>query len=269
MENEVDTKSTFLRIYINDKLDRVECYCHGRFPVIDEVSEEIITLHELSTSYSTLMLFINSPGGVVNTFVELAGVCKKYDEVITVNTGECSSAGLTLWAIGDYRLAYKHSQFMYHRESYALGYDKTSNHRDFIEFNDKVYQEMSSDVLDSIITPEEFELGKRSEVWLSYSDLIGRGSCILWDDYIHRQKTYEPIECFTIDGVTFIADGEDNYIVVDKVECSNTYYKGSDIMYGAWREKVEKLSPEDKARKKEEVLEAVKEAMENGEITFE
>lgn len=97
---------------------------HSGISAYDEATLRIAT----STVQDQYTLYINSPGGdawgmigMINCLEELKA---KGVHLRTVNTGWALSAGAWLWMIGDERIAYKGTLFMFHGPLVRDGYGR-------------------------------------------------------------------------------------------------------------------------------------------------
>ncbi len=181
------------------------------YGVIEEPSEyieEISKLEKLYEKYDVLEITLNSPGGSLNTTVDLASIINKFSYVITIGKGEIASAAFMLWTMGDIKVVTDYSMYMAHRESYGM-YGKTSEHKATADIFGRVYEEMFEDCFGDILTETEKQIADRSETWISYKDLLQRKGVISFDEYITPSNPYTIIEMYsTKDGKMFMWDDE-------------------------------------------------------------
>jgi ATP-dependent protease ClpP protease subunit len=188
---------------------------YGQIEEPEEYIEEIAKLDSLSKKYDVLEITLNSPGGSLNTTVDLASIINHFSYVVTIGKGEIASAAFMIWTMGDIKVVTDYSMYMAHRESYGM-YGKTSEHRDAANTFGKVYEEMFTDCFADILTNEEKAIADRSEAWISYKDLMERPGVISYDSYVHPKNPYSIMDLYaTQDGKTFIYDeGSDSYVSV-------------------------------------------------------
>lgn len=170
-------------ITINKTESRVEVHLRGHFPEPQFYTNEIIELSELSKVYTTVVVYINSPGGDASAMTELMTILRQFNQVITVATSIIASAGFMIWMMGDLRVIADHAWVMMHRESYSIMEQKTQAHKLLSEYNDKIYSKMIEKYC-AFLTQNEIEMSKVTEVYFSSDELIERGVAISWDDFI-------------------------------------------------------------------------------------
>lgn len=180
----IQPKEKFILITENRELGRVEVHLRGEFPDSSDVGREMVGLYNLAEEYSQLVVYINSVGGHLSLCVELLSLFDKFDKVITVGAGIVASAGFLVWCAGDVRVVQSHTSFMAHRESWgSMG--KTQTILDYAEHNDKIYTKMAHDVCQNILTEDEYQRSKTTEVFLTPDELVeNRGVAIWWDDFL-------------------------------------------------------------------------------------
>lgn len=143
------------------------------FREIEEYLFIIKKLEDLSEKYNIIVVDINSSGGYMQTLTHLVNVIRKFDFVITCNSSVCLSAGFILWCLGDIRLCYPYSEFMWHRESWGM-YNKTGAQKRYANHNEKIYEIFIKDIVSDVLTDEQIKLGEETEVWLLGDEMIGQ-----------------------------------------------------------------------------------------------
>lgn len=223
-EYEVELKNPFSKqknIQIAEDKERglVVLKIYGAIEEPEEYIEELTKLETLANNYDVLEITLNSPGGSLNTTVDIISIINKFTYVATIGKGEVASAAFMLWTMGDVRVVTDYSMYMAHRESYGM-YGKTSEHRDAAKAFGLVYEEMFEDCFGDLLTPEEKVIADRSEAWISYKDLLQRERVISFDHYIDPVNPYSIGEVFvTQDGKIFMFDAEtENFRNVAKLE---------------------------------------------------
>lgn len=141
------------------------------FREIEEYLLIIKKLEDLSEKYNVIFVDINSQGGYLQTLTHLVNVIRKFDFIITCNSSVCLSAGFTLWCLGDIRLSYPYSEFMWHRESWGM-FNKTGSQKRYADHNEKIYEIFMKDIVSDVLTEEQIKLGEETEVWLLGDEMI-------------------------------------------------------------------------------------------------
>ena len=191
---------------------------YGLIDEPEEYIEELSKLDLLSKKFDVLEITLNSPGGNLNTTVDIASIITKFNYIVTIGKGEIASAAFMLWTMGDIRVVTSYSMYMAHRESYGM-YGKTSEHRDAAVTFGKVYEEMFEQCFGDLLTDKEKNIAERSETWISYKDLLDRPGVISYDDYIAPKNPYSISELYTNeDGKMFMYDPENDFYRTVKVE---------------------------------------------------
>lgn len=191
---------------------------YGSIDEPEEYIEELSKLDLLSKKFDVLEITLNSPGGNLNTTVDITSIINKFNYIVTIGKGEVASAAFMLWTMGDIRVVTSYSMYMAHRESYGM-YGKTSEHRDAAVTFGKVYEEMFEQCFGDLLTDNEKNIAERSETWISYKDLLDRPGVISYDDYIAPKNPYSISELYTNeDGKMFMYDAENDFYRTVKVE---------------------------------------------------
>ena len=191
---------------------------YGLIDEPEEYIEELSKLDLLSKKFDVLEITLNSPGGNLNTTVDITSIINKFNYIVTIGKGEIASAAFMLWTMGDIRVVTSYSMYMAHRESYGM-YGKTSEHRDAAVTFGKVYEEMFEQCFGDLLTDNEKNIAERSETWISYKDLLDRPGVISYDDYIAPKNPYSISELYTNeDGKMFMYDAENDFYRTVKVE---------------------------------------------------
>jgi ATP-dependent protease ClpP protease subunit len=195
-------------VYVGEDQDRniAIVLIYGVIDEPDEYVDELLKLNCLSSKYDVVEVTLNSPGGSLNTTVDMLSTINKFEVVITIGKGEVASAAFMLWASGDIRVVTDYSMYMAHRESYGM-YGKTSEHRDAAQTFGKVYEELFEECFGDLLNDKEKLIAERSETWLSYKDLLERDRVISYDKYVVPTNLYSVVELFVTDsGSIFMKD---------------------------------------------------------------
>ena len=223
-ENEKD----FMVICVNENKQRVELSVRGVFPDVNEIADELVQLTSLSEQYDTIAVTINSPGGCVESLSDILSIVRKFDTIITIGGGQICSAGFLLWAAGHVRVIKEYTTIMAHRESY--GYTgKTNQHMDVSKHWENVGNRLLVDFLGGILTTEELEKSKYTEVFFTDQDMIERNAAITWKQFIERDS-------MMLDFTTVMHFGGNDYAVRNDntvVDSAGNVYKISDLVYNS------------------------------------
>jgi ATP-dependent protease ClpP protease subunit len=206
---------------------------YGTIEEPEEYIEELAKLEILSKNYDVLEITLNSPGGSLNTTVDIASIIRNFTYVATIGKGEIASAAFMLWTMGDIRVVTDYSMYMAHRESYGM-YGKTSEHRDTAKTFGLVYEEMFENCFGTLLTDIEKSVAERSETWISYKDLIGRDKVIGYDTYIKPINPYSIAETYiTESGKMFMYDTKtDAYRSIDLTFGDEILTDMTEYLYG-------------------------------------
>lgn len=221
---------TPITIMQNDEKNRVEMYIRGELPPPQVVSVELMTLDKLASSFSTLVVYINTPGGSGDTMTELLSIMKRYKTVITVSCGQAASAGFIIWCAGHVRVVQEYSVLMAHRESYRMQ-GKTEQHLSVALFNQKNFSRLLSSVCGHVLSEAEQETAKITEVFLLAEDAINRKVAISWEDFIGRDnRELETVTYVMLDDKTYQLLDENT--VADASTPEGTPININQIVYG-------------------------------------
>lgn len=179
------TSKNFINIRRDETMDRLSVHVRGKFPSPEEISTEIATIYALAEEFDSVIIFINSEGGQLRTLVELMSAFNLFKTKITVGSGSVASAGFILWSLGDIRVVQKYTSFMAHREAYSL-YGKTDQQRDYVDHLDNLYNRMYNDLIGDLLTEDELQMAKRSEVFFSSDQLVDREAAMAWEEFVKR-----------------------------------------------------------------------------------
>ena len=181
---------------------------YGEIDEPSEYIEELARLNQLAQQYDIIEITLNSPGGSLNTAVDLASIINNFNYVITIGKGEVASAAFMIWTMGDIKVVTDYSMYMAHRESYGM-YGKTSEHKAAANVFGEVYEELFEECFGNILTSEEKMIADRSEAWVSGKDLIAREGVISYDEYIQPKNPYTIMEHYITDaGKVLMYDAE-------------------------------------------------------------
>lgn len=177
-----------------------------QFPIYNDL---LMDLKDADKS-KQIHIWINSQGGCVTTLMLLSQLIEQFEYIITIGTGEIDSCGFCFWSLGDERYIYPKSFCMYHSMSTGIG-GKTKEIKQFGDFIERYQQIFVRNIVQkNILTEEEVERGKFTQVWFLGQDLIDRGAAIDYSEYKNRQ-TMTKIEGFKMDESFYVKDVEGKY----------------------------------------------------------
>ena len=222
----------FMSVVKNDSHGRVELHLRGEFGSPQASTLELTELTNLSEVYPTCVVYINSIGGRVDLLREIVAILEKFQNIITVVTSNANSAGLMLWGIGDLRVVCPHAELMAHRE--MSGYmDKTDAFIGRGEFLKRRFELMFNDMCGGILTDEEIDKARFTEVWLLGQDMIDRGVAISWEQFHVMDTT--PVESMRVisrNGQLYVQSSDGDLMKANVEFDQSTLYSFLDVMYG-------------------------------------
>lgn len=196
-----------------NKQDHYELIWVSTFSFPDEdctiYNDLLVDLKEADKS-KEIHVWINSYGGSTSALVMLMQLLEQFEYIVTIGTGEIDSAGFDLWAIGDERYIHSKSICMYHTLSSFFD-GKASELKKWGNFISRYSLEFEQMIkAKNILTQEELERGKLTEVYLLGKDLIDRGSAIDFTLYKKRQSMAK-IQGFKMDDSFYVKDVQGKY----------------------------------------------------------
>lgn len=155
--------STNHRFFLDKEISSPENY--------RDLTQVLLTAQE----HETIQLFINSPGGRLDTCVQILYAILASDaNVSAIVVGECSSAAsmiaLACESISISPLAY----MMIHEPSYGVA-DSAHNIKNLTEFNSKRFDTLYDEIYEGFLTPDEIQKVKDGkELWLTSEEVEER-----------------------------------------------------------------------------------------------
>lgn len=208
-------------ILVSDDKDRnlATLKVYGAIEDPEEYIEQLTQLEALSKTYEVLEITLNSPGGDLNTTIDILSIIKNFKTIITIGKGEIASAAFMIWSQGDIRVVTDFALFMAHRESYGM-FGKTAEHRSAADKFGMVYEELFDVCFGDLLTDDEKIIAQRSETWITYKDLLSRDRVISYEEYLNPKNPIVISDMYiTDDNKSFIFDPE------------SSFYLGVDISY--------------------------------------
>lgn len=180
------TKPAF-RVELRNDANFAEVYLYGVFHTVENYPSFLDALDEATKSVSVARVWVTSPGGSLDTMLEIATRLKRFRKLITVSVGGASSAGALIWSLGDVRAVHPSTSIMYHRESYGVPFAKTNQHEELAVHRNQVGTELLADWTKEILSPEEIEKAKFTEVWKTGRSMIDAGVAISVEEMERRE----------------------------------------------------------------------------------
>lgn len=223
-------KNPFITILKNDRHQRIEIHLRGYFESPQESTQQLTEIYQLAEMYPTALVYITSGGGRVDLLMELYNALKKFDHVITVVNSDASSAGFMLWATGDVRVVCDHAEMMIHRES-GGSMGKTDQMIDRVDFMKRRFEKIFAMFCDDVLSEEEKQRARLTEVWFTGEDMIERGAAISWDQFQQLDtQPYNSVEIIERDGAAYLRQG--NYLTpVNVTPTEDAMYSIFDVLY--------------------------------------
>lgn len=163
----------------------VRLYLHGTFESVEDNSKLITEIHAQSEVYNIIEVWVSSDGGYVTLLNEIIEALKRFQTVVTVCNSSASSAGAMIWGLGHLRVVSPFALMLWHRESYGF-FGKTNQHEDQLEQQKKVFPLLMDYCVGDILSEEEIEKAKYTEIHKTGQELIESGHALSFEDYRNR-----------------------------------------------------------------------------------
>ena len=157
-----------------------------------------------------LHILINSIGGSVDNLSFVLQQVLEYRHRVTVCCGSALSAGFILWACGHERYVSPYSELMYH--TIYSGYEgKGTELTSYGNHVERLTMELMEAVnMKDIISKDDMERGKSTEVWYLGKDFIDSGKAKDYSEYASRK--IPTVALITIAASRFFAKSGDKYL---------------------------------------------------------
>ena len=157
-----------------------------------------------------LHILINSIGGSVDNLSFVLQQVLEYRHRVTICCGSALSAGFILWACGHERYVSPYSELMYH--TIDSGYEgKGTELTSYGNHVERLTMELMEAVnMKDIISKDDMERGKSTEVWYLGKDFIESGKAKDYSEYASRR--IPTVALITIAANRFFAKSGDNYL---------------------------------------------------------
>lgn len=157
-----------------------------------------------------LHILINSIGGSVDNLSFVLQQVLEYHHRVTICCGSALSAGFILWACGHERYVSPYSELMYH--TIYSGYEgKGTELTSYGNHVERLTMELMEAVsMKDIISKDDMERGKSTEVWYLGKDFIESGKAKDYSEYASRK--IPTVALITIAANRFFAKSGDKYL---------------------------------------------------------
>ena len=193
--------------------DHYELIYTGEFESVGRESSELTKLMQDlkdGDKSAELHILINSIGGDVESLSMVLQQVLQYRHRVTVCCGAALSAGFILWACGHERYVSPYSELMYH--TIYSGYEgkgvELSSYGKHVEtLTDRIMEAVG---MNDLISAEDMQRGKSTEVWYTGEDFIKSGKARDYSEYISRRP---PVAVtILLAGNRFFASSGDKYV---------------------------------------------------------
>lgn len=177
-------------VCFKDCEDHYELIYTGEFESIGRNSTEMTNLlRDLKNGNKDkeLHILISSVGGDVENLILILQQVLQYNHRVTVCCGAALSAGFILWATGHEKYVSPYSELMYH--TIYSGYEgkgvELTNYGNHIErLTSKLMEAVN---MQNLISEEDLQKGKSTEVWYTGEDFINSGKALDYSEYVKRE----------------------------------------------------------------------------------
>lgn len=203
--------------------DHYELVYTGEFESVGKESAELTKLMQDlkdGDKDTPLIILVNSIGGDVESLSMLLQQVLQYRHRVTVCCGAALSAGFILWACGHERYVSPYSELMYH--TIYSGYEgkgvELSSYGKHVEnLTDLIMRAVH---MEDIISKEDLERGKSTEVWYTGEDFIKSGKAMDYVDFLKREPPVQVL--ITLAGNRFFARSGNGFVEL-KIDGSKEY----------------------------------------------
>lgn len=177
-------------VCFKDCEDHYELIYTGEFESIGRNSTEMTNLlRDLKNGNKDkeLHILISSVGGDVENLILILQQVLQYNHRVTVCCGAALSAGFILWATGHEKYVSPYSELMYHTiySGYAgKGVELTTYGTHIERLTSKLMEAVN---MADLISEEDMQKGKSTEVWYTGEDFINTGKAKDYSEYVTRE----------------------------------------------------------------------------------
>lgn len=203
-------------ICFKDCTDHYELIYTGEFESVGKDSVAVMqVMQDLMNGDKDIELhiLINSVGGDVENLSMVLQQVLQYHHRVTVCCGAAMSAGFLLWACGHEKYVSPYGELMYH--TVYSGYEgkgiELSAYGKHIEnLTQKLIEAVD---IPSLISKEDLERGKNTEVWYTGEQFIQSGKAFDYSEYCTRKAP--TLAIFTVAGDNMFAKSGNNYVKLE------------------------------------------------------
>jgi ATP-dependent protease ClpP protease subunit len=217
-------------VCFKDCEDHYELIYTGEFESIGRNSTEMTNLlRDLKNGDKDkeLHILISSIGGDVENLILILQQVLQYNHRVTVCCGAALSAGFILWATGHEKYVSPYSELMYHTiySGYeGKGIELTTYGNHIERLTSKLMEAVN---MQDLISEEDMQKGKSTEVWYTGEDFINNGKAKDYSEYVKREI---PIGAIVIlSGGRFFAKSSENSYV-ELIVNADTEYTYKDLL---------------------------------------
>jgi len=217
-------------VCFKDCEDHYELIYTGEFESIGRNSTEMTNLlRDLKNGDKDkeLHILISSIGGDVENLILILQQVLQYNHRVTVCCGAALSAGFILWATGHEKYVSPYSELMYHTiySGYeGKGVELTTYGNHIERLTSKLMEAVN---MQDLISEEDMQKGKSTEVWYTGEDFINNGKAKDYSEYVKREI---PIGAIVIlSGGRFFAKSSENSYV-ELIVNADTEYTYKDLL---------------------------------------
>lgn len=144
---------------------------------IDGPEKYLDLIHTLKTAeeHDTILLYINSPGGVLSTTIQIINAIQNcVGTVITVLEGEACSAATVIFLSATRHIINPFGAFMVHKYSHGVE-GKGSDVAAQVKFSEKYFDELATSIYADLMSEEELaHLLAGKDFWFTSQEVLER-----------------------------------------------------------------------------------------------
>lgn len=166
--------------YIVDKLEDVDPYL------------DLINILKTAEPHDSIFIYINSPGGDLNTTIQIMSAIKQSDATVhTCIEGLCASAATLIFLSGHKFIVNPNSTFMIHNYSNGI-FGKGNEMALQVKYQEEYFKQLAKDIYGSFLTESELkDMLDGKDLWFSSETVIKRLKTI---EMKNNQKNEEVID---------------------------------------------------------------------------
>ncbi len=187
-DNNDKYKDKLIRFY--EKKDHYELLINGDIPSVNSNLIDVYQDMSNANASKELHVFINTPGGDVNTLIYLLQQIKTFEHIITICSSNALSCGFILWAAGDERFISPYGYILHHPSKVLLSSYTNSPDIQSIASNLDMLEEafINNTFIKDILTEAELKASVTKDVYIAGSELIKRKAAKNFSEYGNRIK---------------------------------------------------------------------------------